>query len=326
MILLLSNKWDITVDFVVNELRKRRLDFLRINTEDIAERGVATYLPEFKIQLQTKNSFIDLTKGISTVWCRRLGKIYDDIPKADRPSVGVQQFVTDQWASWIESLDLIQGITWVNHPTNADLFENKIRQLKLAYEHGFLTPKTLITNDPEAVRDWLKTTNAPIISKALFSPLIEEENHDSFIFTNKIETFNHSDDDALRISPCIFQQALLPKIDYRVTVIGERVFAVKIERESGLDVPVDWRTGKDDLLFIPTDLPNEITAMCRSYVKSAGLIFGAIDLVLSNGKFYFLEINPSGEWGWLQKPVGLPIAEALCDLFEDSEKSCEFFK
>lgn len=77
---------------------------------------------------------------------------------------------------------------------------------------------------------------------------------------------------------------------------------------------LDWRTQKDGLQFVPCCLPAHVENLCRVYVKQSGLIFGAIDLIESNDVFVFLEINPNGEWGWLQKPMGLPIAETLCDL------------
>ena len=51
-------------------------------------------------------------------------------------------------------------------------------------------------------------------------------------------------------------------------------------------------------------------------VKALGLCFGAIDLVLTpDGRYVFLEINPSGQWEWIESLTGLPISEALCDLF-----------
>jgi glutathione synthase/RimK-type ligase-like ATP-grasp enzyme len=57
-------------------------------------------------------------------------------------------------------------------------------------------------------------------------------------------------------------------------------------------------------------------------VKRFGLVFGAIDLVQTPSGFYFLEINPNGEWAWLQKEAGLPIAETIVDILvqEDLEK------
>ena len=45
-------------------------------------------------------------------------------------------------------------------------------------------------------------------------------------------------------------------------------------------------------------------------IKALGLEFGAIDLALQDDVYYFLEINPTGEWGWLMG-AELPIAEAL---------------
>jgi glutathione synthase/RimK-type ligase-like ATP-grasp enzyme len=64
---------------------------------------------------------------------------------------------------------------------------------------------------------------------------------------------------------------------------------------------------------VPCELPKDITDKCVEFVKKLGLVFGAIDLVKSFDKFYFLEINPNGEWAWLQKEAGLPIAETIVD-------------
>jgi glutathione synthase/RimK-type ligase-like ATP-grasp enzyme len=80
-----------------------------------------------------------------------------------------------------------------------------------------------------------------------------------------------------------------------------------------IDVPVDWRTLKDEVQFVEDVLPEHIEELCHSYVAQNGLVFGAIDLVKVDDEFVFLEINPNGEWGWLQKPWGVPIAENLTD-------------
>ena len=54
-------------------------------------------------------------------------------------------------------------------------------------------------------------------------------------------------------------------------------------------------------------------AQVLATVPNAGLVFGAIDLALQDGKYYFLEINPTGEWGWLVDQAGLPIDEAIAE-------------
>ena len=94
-------------------------------------------------------------------------------------------------------------------------------------------------------------------------------------------------------------------------MIGNDSHCIKI-KTSNRSI-LDWRTIKDKISYEKTDLPKEIIDKCINLVRSFGLVFGAIDLVESNGDYYFLEINPNGEWGWLQKNANLPIAETLVD-------------
>lgn len=98
-------------------------------------------------------------------------------------------------------------------------------------------------------------------------------------------------------------------------MVGSRVFSTRI----GLsETTLDWRTAKTGVSFNSCDLPVDVRNRCQQYVARSGLSFGAIDLVESNGNFYFLEINPNGEWGWLERPHGMPISSAICDLLLES--------
>lgn len=310
MILILSNKWDLTVDFVVRELRNRGKPFLRLNTEDLVNGNASIELPNLRINISSNGRCIYLN-DVRVIWNRRPGRPWDDISHDARPSRAVQQFVNDQWHIWLESLQLLPEITWINDPAANDRMENKIRQLLHADRIGFKIPKTLISNDADAVREHFSET--PMVAKALYSPLIEESDHDLFVFTNKIAMLTEDDDTSVRLSPLIFQERISPKTDYRVTVLGERVFAARIEYKAREEF-IDWRTVDDDIAFIPCSLPTDVETRCINFVRDAGLCFGAIDLVECDDGFFFIEINPNGEWGWLQKPVGLPIAEGLCDL------------
>jgi hypothetical protein len=325
MILIISNKWDITVDFVVAELRGRGSNFLRINTEDLVSGCVSIELPEFKILISKNEKVYDLTNSVNVIWYRRPGKPFDNIGLLDRPSPAIQNFVSDQWFSWLEALQLIPGVTWINHPQANDAMESKPRQLLLASKVGFLIPKTIVTNDPIRVRLFAESVKNKLVVKALYSPLIEEAQEDSFIFTNEIQQSDLSSDEEIKISPSIFQRSLRPKKDFRVTVIEDKIFPVEIHSLERTELSdIDWRTQKEDITFSPCELPVKIGNMCKKIVKSGGLVFGAIDLVQHDGQFYFLEINPNGEWGWLHRPKDLPIANALCDiLIKYDEKTAD---
>ncbi|MHB8134579.1 MAG: hypothetical protein ACYDH1_10195 [Anaerolineaceae bacterium] len=315
MILIISNKWDITVDFVISELRQRGCGFIRINTEDLVLGRATINIPNLEILVEKQGKVIDLAKVVKVIWNRRPGKPFDNLPEESVPSLPYQHFINDQWFSWQEVLQLIPNVKWINHPQANYLMENKIRQLMIAAKLGFSIPDTVVTNDPEDIKFLAKKHNERIIAKALYSPLIEEKGQDFFVFTNEVTITDLSPVEDFRISPSIFQQTLSPKIDYRVTVVDNEVFAVKVQDQiNPMGGHIDWRTKKEGLTFISCKLPVEIEFLCKKFVQECGLFFGALDLVQYKNKFYFLEINPNGEWGWLQYPYGIPIAKALADL------------
>jgi len=191
--------------------------------------------------------------------------------------------------------------------------ESKIHQLRLADKLGFKIPETAVTNTGSAVSSFFERQDNTVISKALSSPIISESEQDEFVFSVHLDEPPSSDDESLKVCPTIFQEPILPKTDYRVTIIGDIVLPVRIEGEDGIEVPVDWRTQKENIQFVQEDLPDRVEGLCRDYVEQAGLVFGAIDLVKFGDEFVFLEINPNGEWGWLQKPWGVPVAQNLTD-------------
>jgi glutathione synthase/RimK-type ligase-like ATP-grasp enzyme len=311
VILILANKWDLTVDLVVLELQRRGVSFVRLNTEDLPTWTTSVHFPGADLCLSSSSGRRFSSGDVSAIWNRRPGHVYDDVPQAERPTPGIQKFVMEQWFAWLQGLQLEPDVRWINHPVNNALMENKLRQLKLAHELGFAVPETLITNSYTELVRWRNGIRSEFVCKALYAPLIEDSEKDHFIFTNMLPEGDLSEFAArLELAPVIFQRAITPKRDYRVTVVGTQVFAVEIEG----GVTIDWRIQKEGLRFSSCKLPREVESRCVDYVQQAGLMFGAIDLVSDGATYYFLEVNPNGEWGWLQRPHGIPIAPALCDL------------
>jgi glutathione synthase/RimK-type ligase-like ATP-grasp enzyme len=102
----------------------------------------------------------------------------------------------------------------------------------------------------------------------------------------------------------------------RVTVVGSAVFAAEIHSQFTQHTRFDWR--RYDHFETPHRihaLPTEIAQQCVSLVRQLGLCYGAIDLVLTpEGRHVFLEINPNGQYLWIEHATGLPISDAVCDL------------
>ena len=203
MILILSNKRDITVDFVVSELRARRCEFIRINTEDLALGQATIRLPNLRILASKRGEICDLTHTVNVIWNRRPGRPFDDAPSNTRPSPAIQNFVNDQWFSWLEALQLVPDVTWINHPQANDAMENKARQLYLASKIGFQVPETIVTNDPREARQLAEKHGDRLVAKALYCPLIEEPDEDFFVFANEITIADLDIEEEIMISPTI---------------------------------------------------------------------------------------------------------------------------
>jgi glutathione synthase/RimK-type ligase-like ATP-grasp enzyme len=211
--------------------------------------------------------------------------------------------------AFLRSFMLLSSAKWVNHPQSTFLAETKAVQLAKAADLGFRVPQTLITNHfPSAdVAPFLDDNLVAV--KAIEAVLIEDKGAQTFGFTSLIspEVVATS---YLRSAPVMLQEALEPKTDVRVTVVGQKVYAVAISL-AGSPVPGDWRALKDRVTYERHELPRELEEACCRLVRSLGLVFGAIDLVMVGDTYFFLEINPTGEWSWLVERAGVPIDDAI---------------
>jgi glutathione synthase/RimK-type ligase-like ATP-grasp enzyme len=201
----------------------------------------------------------------------------------------------------------------MNHPASTYIAEQKVIQLTRAQELGFKVPDTLITNDPSQLEVWARGREWVAV-KGLDTVLVREQGLEVFGFTS----FMRSDEllgSQIQSAPMIVQEALQDKLDLRVTVVDQKVFCAAITLE-GAGVIGDWRKSKESLSFSRYDLPDTVASRCALLVSSLGLCFGAIDIAYSGGEYYFLEVNPTGEWAWLRTVeehlIDRAIADYLC--------------
>ncbi|MEW6604051.1 MAG: hypothetical protein AB1351_05100 [Thermoproteota archaeon] len=282
-----------------------------MNTEDIIDGQSFIRFQDRKQQVQIMGKVLD---SLKSVWLRRPGRPFDvnvANPKTNRNPI--HGYIENQWHVFLEGLEAISDALWINNPHANRRAENKINQLKTASSLGFTIPNTCITSSKAKAIEFFSECKNGIVAKALDTPLIEYPDRDYFIFTNEINSLDETNDEEFRVAPTIFQERIIPKIDYRVTVIGNECFTVRAVAPEGKNIQIDWRASKDEINFVRCDLPKDIVELCIEIVNKFGLVFGAIDLVESEGKFYFLEINPNGEWGWLQKKLQIPIAKTISD-------------
>lgn len=308
-VLLISNKWDVSIDFVIKELKKKNASFVRLNTEDLIKKNTSVTFPNFSYSVEHKKIDHEFVNKITSVYFRRPGKPFEfDSDKKLKKSM--LTFISEQWYSFILGLESLPNLRWINHPLKNEFAEIKINQLNFAKNCGFKIPRTCITTDKNRLIEFSKECNNEIISKALYSPLVRDQEKEFFIFTNKVDNVNEINENDLSLAPTIFQENLIGKQDYRITVIGNDCYTVKINYNNQ---EIDWRKIKSNIKLVEDKIPSDISKKCCKLVSNLGLVFGAIDLVKVKDEYYFLEINPNGEWGWIENQTSLPIAKSICD-------------
>ena len=297
-VLVLAVTNDLAADLVVLELQRRAIPYLRLNINDFPFNLEIIYDPRKSSAMFMTGARQLYSHDVGAAWCRRSWR-----------STHPDPYVRREVDFFLQGLWLEMAWPWVNDPAAVDRANNKLWQLRAAAEAGFDTPLTLIGNRGAEVSD--KFRPGPLVAKTIAGAAIERDGVREHLFSQHI-SLEELDSAAVKAAPCIFQEQVKPGIDVRVTVVGDRVFATDICVPSAY---LDWRAApRRTVSYRPVDLPAEVAKCCLELCRIAGLTYGAFDLVRQpNGGYVFLEVNASGQWGWIERATGQRITEAIVD-------------
>lgn len=200
-------------------------------------------------------------------------------------------------------------LRWVNPPALDELAHHKPYQLAAATAVGLTVPRTVITNDPEAARELIEELGP---ERTVYKTFLATEDH--WRETRVVRPDELQLLDRVRLAPVIFQEFVPASADLRVTVMGELLFATAIAPAPG-GYSLDYRMDIAGAAFAPTELPRVTVARLQRLMRRLGLVYGAIDLRLTpDGEYVFLEINPAGEWRFVEERTGQPLTETMASL------------
>ncbi|HJQ33738.1 MAG TPA: MvdD family ATP-grasp ribosomal peptide maturase [Pyrinomonadaceae bacterium] len=195
--------------------------------------------------------------------------------------------------------------------------ENKQLQLQVAREVGLEVPRTLTTNDPAAVRAFAESCEGRVVTKMLSSFAVYEGGQELVVFTNPVKPEDLTDLSGLKLCPMTFQEMVPKALELRVTVVGCRVMAASIDSQSSERAAHDWRRDGRRMIedWRPYELPREVEEKLLRLMDYFVLNYGAVDIIVTpDGRHVFLEVNPVGEFFWLERYAGLPVSETIADV------------
>lgn len=316
MILCLSHTQDFyTIDIVQQTLQELGQEVYRLNADEFSHQLTFSYAAKvggplsFTVQTQDR-SFS--SNDITAVWYRKLWgiKAPPELDPQFQP-IFYQEYTTMRDLFF----DALRHVPWMN-PILQDhwIGGNKALQLDLARQNGLDIPLSLFTNDPDQVKSFFyDTCHGQMIAK-LHGTLSRSMNGDTPFFpTTRIGAEDLEQLQSLPYCPMIFQELIPKAYELRIVYVDGDFFTGKIDASGSERGRTDWRVASDiPLVWQPYELPGTVASSLSKMMQAMGLLFGAIDMIRhTDGRYIFLEVNPQGEWGMLQRDLGYPIGQTI---------------
>ena len=315
IVLLITHSGDFfTIDRVAEALSKKGVQPFRLDTDRFPlEVQLTAYFDNNKSYHSIDyGGYCISTEQVKAVWLRRIWepKLSSDLaPKFREACIRESQATLNGF--W----DSLQELHWVDKLERINAANDKLRQLRVATEVGFVIPQTLVTNKAEAAREFFHQVNGKMVSK-LLTPLSRTmESTSFFLYTSVVKESDLENADSLCYCPMVFQEQIPKQWELRVVYVNGKVFVGALDASVYDTSKVDWRKpGVDVGVWQHYELPEQVLRRLQIFMNKLGLLFGALDFIVTPlGEYVFLEINPIGEWGMLEKDLDLPIASAIAD-------------
>lgn len=313
-VLLLTHSGDFfVIDRVIDALRRRGARPVRFDTDRFPRHLGATFLDlggGSRRLLDLDGEEVD-AGDVDAVWTRSLWP----------PDLGEELDPEHLAACRSQIREAAQGFffglggaRWINDLHAMERASNKIHQLDVARRAGLAIPRTLITNEPERVRGFHDRLEGRVVTKLLAGLTFGMHRSAGTFHTSDVGEEDLDELESLRYSPMIFQEKVDKDCELRVMYIAGRAFAGAI-RAAGTRGATDWRQAEvDETGWESAEIPPEVVANMRRFMAELGIRQGAFDFIRTPaGEHVFLEVNPVGEWGMLERDLDLPISEAVAD-------------
>jgi len=300
-VLLVTNSRDFAVDGLVKRLQTRGVSYARLDLDLLFSEHVLLDLQDTSLVRVFPSGTSQRIRSPSAILYRAPTHLRESSGHRYAPEQLLQRH---QWAAFGRALSVFGDSYWMNAPAATYAAECKPFQLSVAASVGLRIPRTAVCN---FLPDFFEGSERVAV-KALDSFLLRHGGGDLFFYT---QGFSPSELtlEACQDMPLVMQDYITPKTDVRVTVVGNECFAA----ETASVIDGDWRLKRAHEFFRPTKLPAAIETMCITVAKRLGLVYGAIDLARVDATYYFLEINPTGEWAWLDDAFEGRISTAIVE-------------
>lgn len=311
--LILTNSEDATADYLCHRLGGAGIDFVRLDTD--------ASLSSLGLSLQDGD--LSLSIGGRRLRAQEIGALVYRRPKPFHAPVDGDDYqrrhASNEWAEAVEGfLAHVPPSKWLNHPVRSFQASHKVHQLTRAQGCGLRVPPWIVTTDAEEAEGFLNAHGTGVVAKPLASGFIERDDavDDSLIYTCAVDDSHLALFDRLPGCPVLFQARVVKEVDVRMVIVDDQTVAVSL-RATGEDGSQRLDIRRDNMRNVQYELvavPAHVELAVKELMQEYGLRFGALDFAIdSAGEWMFFEVNPNGQWAWLDLAGACDIGALFID-------------
>lgn len=309
-VIVLSNRADETTDYLCSRMTEGGIGFTRVNTESAASTCSIFATPN-GVELRVNEATL-VASDVDAVWYRRPRPI-DPVSSGDRYD---RAFAAAEWTAALEGFFAhVPSSRWINHPATIMGASSKLEQLTRAAQYGLRVPAWLCTMETEDASRFFHEQGGRVVTKPLYCGYIERETPaaDTVIYTCRVRHEDLCSSGSSLGAPTLFQREVAGGEDVRVTLVDDEAIAVRLTRDDG-EVDIR-RNNMAGVRYTSERVPPRVKDAIHSLVRSYGLRFAAVDMMVTGDDWQFLEINPNGQWAWLDLLGGAEIYRSFLKVF-----------
>ncbi|MFI7244479.1 ATP-grasp ribosomal peptide maturase [Streptomyces qinglanensis] len=315
-VLVLTKQYDPVADLVVNELNTRRAPVVRLDPGDLPgdaftarlDGGAAGWTGTWR----GRHRDLDLGAVTAVYWRRPSSH---QLPEGMAPDV--HRWAAAEADAGFGGVLRALSCTWVNHPHRNKEATSGPRALAEAARCGLRIPRSLVTDEPEAAREFIASLPCGIAAyKAIGAGGPTRRGGTTYAsWTSRVRAEEITD--AVTATAHYFSEWIDKAHEVRVTAVGGRLFAAEIHTRSQA-AREDFRRDYGACTYKVCDVPDEVVCGIRNLMKSFGLRYAAMDFLVSHaGIWHLCDVNPNGQYGWIEE-LRAPITRAIADVLEGS--------
>lgn len=310
MILILTDQHDVHADVLIDQLNQDKKPYFRFNLDVSSLENTYVKFDGITWIIWRNNEYIDM-ESVKTVWNR---KTFVQLMLEEQNKGYEFNIWKNEWNKTLLGIYyFLSEKRWLNYYRANHKAENKYLQMSIAKKVGFNLPKFILANNKNDILEFISSNNKVVIK--LMNQDFYEIDKGKFkgFYVNTISKADFDDFNENEENPIFLQEYIDKKYEVRYTVVGNEHFVCKIDSQRSEIAKTDWR--RYDLSNTPhyeVSPPTIIVDQVNQLMKKLNLSYGALDFIVDeNDQWWFLEINPSGQYLWIEDLTGMKITLSI---------------